>query len=90
MNKKKLTALVAQKTGKPKIYVEEILYSTFESMAEMLSKGQKITINSFGTFHVKNMPKKNSRNPSIGEAIIIEAKDIVKFKPSPLLLKKKK
>ena len=41
MNKKNLTALVAQKTGKPKIYVEEILYSTFESMAEMLSKGQK-------------------------------------------------
>ena len=36
------------------------------------------------------MPKKNSRNPSTGEAIIIEAKDVVKFKPSPLLLNKKK
>ncbi len=55
---------------------ELILKSTLEALA----KGEKITIANFGTFYVKEMKERVSRNPSTGEKITVEAKKVVKFK----------
>lgn len=90
MNKKSLISKVAQKAGCPQVHVEKILGPIFESITEALYDGQKITISGFGSFLVKSMPEKKSRNPSTGQPIIVQAKEVVKFKPCPSLLDKNK
>lgn len=88
MNKKSLVYEVSQKTGYSQTQVYEILGPAFDIIKETLGVGGKIKISRFGTFEVKNVKERNSRNPATGEPILIEQKEVVKFKPSPTFLKK--
>jgi DNA-binding protein HU-beta len=90
MNKKNLINKVAQKTGYSQTHIEKILWPIFESITEALCEKEKITISNFGTFQVKDMPERKSRNPSTGQPIVVKAKEVVKFKPCPNLLNKDK
>ncbi len=82
MNKRELAMAAAAKAkgritqGNIQLGFELIL----ESILDALMNGEKITIANFGTFYIKEMNERNSRNPSTGEAIIIAPKKVVKFK----------
>lgn len=90
MNKRKLVYKVGKKTGYSQTLIDKILCAAFETITETLSEGQKTTIYRFGTFLVKHMAKRNSRNPATGEPLVLAEKDVVKFKPSPHLLRQQK
>jgi len=60
--------------------VEVIVDSLFNSMAESLSKGEKVEIRGFGSFKIKEREGRQGRNPKSGENIFIEPKRVPFFK----------
>jgi len=59
-----------------------------EIMKEQLAEGESVMISGFGKFVVKDKSPRKGRNPRTGEAIILEARRVVTFKPSGVLRKK--
>lgn len=62
-----------------------IVETVFEVMKATLARGEKIKISSFGTFSVRSKRKRKGRNPKTGDTIIISARKVLTFKPSPIL-----
>ncbi|WP_368666902.1 HU family DNA-binding protein [Dysgonomonas sp. 511] len=51
-------------------------------MQSSLKEGERITIQNFGTFHVKEFGERNAWNPKDGVPTKVPAKRVVKFKSS--------
>ncbi|MGB4598361.1 MAG: integration host factor subunit alpha [Trichlorobacter sp.] len=72
-------------TGLSKKDSVEMLESVFAIMKESLEAGESIKVSGFGNFEVKQKEARQGRNPQTGEAITIEARKVLTFKPSNLL-----
>lgn len=81
MNKKELTAAVAQKTGFTKKNAELAVDAIFETITETLADGEKVQIIGFGGFEVRNRPARLARNPRTGEQVQVSASKAPAFKP---------
>lgn len=55
-------------------------------MKEQLGAGEKLKLSGFGILTVTHKHARRGRNPKTGEAIVIGAHRVVKFKPSPVLI----
>ena len=64
--------------------VETILYLLKAS----LENGEDVLLSGFGKFNVKAKSARKGRNPQTGEAVMLEARKVVTFKPSGTLRKK--
>ena len=62
-----------------------MLETVFLIMKNTLESGEKLKISGFGNFEVKQKADRRGRNPQTGEAITIEARRVLTFKPSTLL-----
>jgi len=62
-----------------------MLEAVFSIMKTTLESGEHLKISGFGTFEIKQKKDRRGRNPQTGEAIIIEARRILSFKPSSIL-----
>ena len=85
MNKTELIASVAEKTGMTKKDAERIVSSTFDTIAQELTKGEKVQISGFGNFEVKEREARVGRNPRTKEAIQIPASKAPAFKAAKAL-----
>lgn len=54
-------------------------------LKKALECGETVKISGFGSFIVKQKANRRGRNPQTGEALTIEARRILQFKPSPVL-----
>lgn len=63
----------------------DLVESVLSILKSTLGAGEKIKIAGFGTFEVKQKKNRRGRNPQTGEAIIIDARRILSYKPSNLL-----
>lgn len=63
----------------------EMVEAVFAIMKTTLESGENLKISGFGNFIVKQKKDRRGRNPQTGEAITIEARRILTFKPSSLL-----
>ena len=63
----------------------EMMEAVFSIMKSTLESGETLKISGFGSFIVKQKKDRRGRNPQTGEAITIEARRILTFKPSTLL-----
>lgn len=63
----------------------EMMEAVFSIVKSTLESGETLKISGFGSFVVKQKAKRRGRNPQTGEAITIEARRILTFKPSTLL-----
>ena len=88
MNKTELIAAVAAKTGITKKDAEGIVSAAFDTIAQELSKGEKVQISGFGSFEVKNREARVGRNPHTKEAIEIPAAKVPAFKAAKALKEK--
>jgi integration host factor subunit alpha len=61
------------------------LESVFEIIKDELDKGKAVKISGFGKWTVKSKKKRNGRNPQTGEALTIDARKVITFKPSNVL-----
>ena len=80
MNKTELIAEVAKKCGISKKDAEKAVTTTFDTIADALSQGDKVQLVGFGSFSVAKKPGRTGRNPRTGAAIKIAPKKVVKFK----------
>lgn len=85
LTKNRLTRLLAEKLGI--IQKEAVQYvETFIALIkETLEAGEEVKISRFGLFEIKNKHARRGRNPQTGEAITIEPRKIISFKPSQVL-----
>jgi integration host factor subunit alpha len=72
-------------TGLSKKDSSAMMESVFAIMKESLEAGETIKISGFGSFVVNQKDARRGRNPQTGEAITVEARKVLTFKPSNLL-----
>ncbi|MGK2739910.1 HU family DNA-binding protein [Tepidicaulis sp. LMO-SS28] len=80
VNKNDLIAIVADKTDLSKADATKAVDTVFDSITEVLTKGDEVRLVGFGTFTVSNRAASEGRNPRTGEKIQIPASKQPKFK----------
>jgi DNA-binding protein HU-beta len=83
MDKRELIKAASIDSGLIQNDVRRSLESVLKCMMTALENGESISLNNFGTFSVKEMKARNSRNPSTGESIVVPSKKVIKFKIAP-------
>ena len=63
----------------------EIVETVFDTIKVTLERGEKIKISGFGNFVVREKKPRPGRNPQTGTEILIDARKVLTFKPSPVL-----
>ena len=63
----------------------EIVETVFDTMKEVLARGEKIKISGFGNFVVREKRSRMGRNPQTGESMEISARRVLTFRPSQVL-----
>jgi integration host factor subunit alpha len=76
---------IYEKLGIPKKECIRIVESVFEIIKDDLDKGHDVMISGFGKWTVKAKKERKGRNPQTGEALMIDARRVVTFKPSSVL-----
>lgn len=79
MNKSQLIDHVAGTTGAQKQTVDAVVDAVFETIADCLAVGEKVTIHGFGAFKRHLRPARTYRNPRTGEPIEKEASFDARF-----------
>ena len=85
MTKADIVEKIHTTTGLPKKDSTDMMESVFAIMKESLEAGESIKISGFGSFVVNQKNARRGRNPQTGEAITIEARKVLAFKPSTVL-----
>ena len=87
MTKADLVECIYEKVGISKAESAQMVESIFDILKETLETGEKIKISGFGSFTVNQKRPRKGRNPQTGEGIMISARRVLTFKPSPVLKK---
>ena len=61
--------------------VEAAVKEILDHMTESLSNGNRIEIRGFGSFSLRHLPPRQSRNPKTGERLMMDDHCRVHFKP---------
>ena len=88
MTKVDLIAKVAAEAELTKKDAEKAVTTTFDTIAEALSQGDKVQLVGFGGFETKKREARMGRNPKTKEAIEIPATTIPVFKAGKALKEK--
>jgi len=85
MTKADITEKIYSQLGFSKKESSDLLEGILSIMKSTLEDGEKIKIAGFGNFEIKQKKDRIGRNPMTGEALTIEARRVLTFKPSMLL-----
>lgn len=85
MNKKSLIASISEISGFSKAVSTQVLEEMMRFITKGLKDGNDVSFPGFGTFLVKKRDPREGRNPRTGKTIKIPAKNIPRFRPSPML-----
>lgn len=64
-----------------------MMEAVFSILKESMGSGETVKISGFGRFTINQKAARKGRNPQTGEAITIEARKVLTFKPSTVLCK---
>jgi integration host factor subunit alpha len=86
MTKAEIIDCVYEKVGGfSKKESSEVVEAVFDTMKDVLARGDKVKISGFGNFVVRDKKRRIGRNPQTGEPIPISARRVLTFKPSQVL-----
>jgi len=77
--------MIYSKLDIPKKECINLVESFFDILRDELAKGNDFMISGFGKWSVKQKRPRTGRNPHTGEKMIIHARKVITFKPSPVL-----
>ncbi|MEZ4391918.1 MAG: integration host factor subunit alpha [Polyangiales bacterium] len=63
----------------------ELVDAVFDSLKESLESGHKLKISGFGNFVLRDKADRFGRNPATAERMVLPARRVVRFRPSPVL-----
>src|SRR5260370_27653733 len=72
---------LSDRTGVPKLKVEQAVDALFRSMKAALTRGDRIELRGFGVFAVKPRKRGVGRNPRTRQAVAIPSGNAIRFKP---------
>jgi DNA-binding protein HU-beta len=81
MTSKDLIDRVAEKFGLKKREAEAIVKFIFQEIAETVKKGERVSIQGFGAFELRELKGRKIRNPRTGEVMEIPVRGKVVFIP---------
>jgi len=87
MTKADLAEVIQENTEMTKTDALDVLEGLLEIIKTTLEGGEDLKIANFGKFEVRQKNARLGRNPQTGEAITIEPRQIVIFRPATLLKK---
>ncbi len=82
MNKQDLVNHVAKQTI-TKQEARRAVDAVLDAIRAALTRGERVTLSSFGPFFVKTRPPRRARNPKTGEPVDLPLRKAVRFKSSP-------
>lgn len=85
MTKADLVDLLYERVGSSKKDACEVVEQVFQIIEESLRRGEKVKVSGFGSFIVNQKHARRGRNPQTGDAIIIDSRRVLSFRPSPVL-----
>ena len=88
MTKANIVEEVYKKVGFSKSQAAEIVETVFETMKQVLERGEKLKISGFGNFTPRDKKTRIGRNPKTGKAIKVPAKILPFFKVGKELKKR--
>ncbi len=88
MNKSQLIGVVAERAEVSKKDAAKVVDAVFDSIAESLTRGEKVQVIGFGTFEARYRDAREGRNPATGEKIQIPALRVPVFKAGKTLKEK--
>lgn len=63
----------------------ELVDAVFDALKESLEGGHKLKISGFGNFVLRDKADRFGRNPATTERMVLPARRVVRFRPSPVL-----
>jgi integration host factor subunit alpha len=85
LTKDNLIHTVFEITGFKKTQAMHAVDTALELIKSTLASGEGVLISCFGKFEVREKGSRRGRNPQTGEALSLDARRIVTFKPSSVL-----
>ena len=85
MKKTDISRRVQEAGGIDEQMADSLVEGVLQLLKTTLKHGEPIAIQGFGTFKVREKKARQGRNPRTGEAVMISARRVVSFHPSPLL-----
>ena len=85
LTKMEIVESMYDEIGIPKKDCARIVDSLFDIIKDELDKWNPVNISGFGKWSVKSKRERKGRNPKTGEALMIDARRVVTFKPSSVL-----
>lgn len=79
MNRIELVGALARRTGMTKVDTEVITDTLFQIITDAMATGDKVRIDNFGTFEVKNRAPRVGRNPRTNVPVNIPARRMPSF-----------
>lgn len=79
MNRIELVGALARRTGMTKVDTEVITDTLFQIITDAMATGDKVRIDNFGTFEVKNRAPRVGRNPRANVPVNIPARRAPSF-----------
>jgi len=74
---------VQGKVGGTRLECAALVESVLSIMKDTLETGEDVKISGFGRFSIRSKTDRRGRNPQTGEDMIITARKVLTFKPSP-------
>ena len=85
MTRSEFCARIAAATSLSNADVDAAASARFSTIADVLARGETVTIAGFGKFTTKDLPALTGRNPQTGEAVAIAASRAPAFKAGKAL-----
>lgn len=85
MNRVELVGALAQRTGMTKVDAAIAVGELFQIILKALMEGEKVRIDDFGTFEVKDRAPRVGRNPRANVPVSIPARRVPSFTPHKTL-----
>ena len=85
LTKVDIVKMLNKHLGIPKKESISLVENVFDIIKDELKQGNDVKISGFGKWQVKGKRKRRGRNPQTGKEMMINARKIVTFKPSPIL-----
>lgn len=63
----------------------ELVDAVFDALKDSLEAGYKLKISGFGNFVLRDKADRFGRNPHTAERMVLPARRVVRFRPSPVL-----
>ena len=88
LTKARIAARVFDRVGVTRTQSAELVDDVFELVRATLATTGEVRIAGFGAFQVRTKAARRGRNPHTSEALIIDRRRVLVFKPSPVFRRK--